>query len=297
MSCLPTVARTERRWANIAVMKTMTRFVLTLAAVAVIAIAPEARQAVSIDTMMATPFPTDLIAAPTGGAIAWVSSNSGVHNILIAEPTPGTGPMAGRTDHKWRAVTNYTGDDGLWITEPGFTSDAKTIVYVRGDGANRQGESPNPAQLQDGTDQAVFAVPVAGGTPKRLGRGTASWHHRSGQRVAWVSRGQIWSVDLATTDAPARLVNARGERVGTLVVAGRIDARIHERPRHPQLYRRVHARVARASLHRSVARSRRQRGVVAGWIAHRLDPPGGRAESTDVLTTSRSRRTVVAACR
>ncbi len=50
MSCLPTVARTERRWANIAVMKTMSRFVLTLAAVAVIAIAPEARQAVSIDT-------------------------------------------------------------------------------------------------------------------------------------------------------------------------------------------------------------------------------------------------------
>ena len=214
MSCLPTVARTERRWANIAIMKTMSRFVLTLAAVAVITIAPEARQAVSIDTMMATPFPTDLVAAPTGGAIAWVSSNSGVHNILIADPTPGTGPMAGRTDHKWRAVTNYTGDDGLWITEPGFTSDAKTIVYVRGDGANRQGESPNPAQLQDGTDQAVFAVPVAGGTPKRLGPGSGIVASPKGQRVAWVSRGQIWSVDLATTDAPARLVNARGSASG-----------------------------------------------------------------------------------
>ena len=137
-----------------------------------------------------------------------------MHNILIADPTPGTGPMAGRTDHKWRAVTNYTGDDGLWITEPGFTSDAKTIVYVRGDGANRQGESPNPAQLQDGTDQAVFAVPVAGGTPKRLGPGSGVVASPKGQRVAWVSRGQIWSVDLATTDAPARLVNARGSASG-----------------------------------------------------------------------------------
>jgi len=192
----------------------MSRFVLTLAAIAVISIAPEARQAVSIDTMMATPFPTDLISAPTGGAIAWVSSNSGVHNILIADPTPGTGPLAGRTDHKWRAVTNYTGDDGLWITEPGFTSDAKMIVYVRGDGANRQGESPNPAQLQEGTDQAVFAVPVAGGTPKRLGPGSGVVASPKGQRVAWVSRGQIWSVDLATADAPARLVNARGSASG-----------------------------------------------------------------------------------
>jgi len=185
-------------------MKTISRFVLTLAAVAVITIAPEARQAVSIDTLMATPFPSDLISAPTGGAIAWVSSNSGVHNILTAQ-----GP-----DHKWRAVTNYTGDDGLWITEPGFTSDAKMIVYVRGDGANRQGESPNPAQLQDGTDQAVFAVPVAGGAPRRLGPGSGVVPSPSGPRVAWVSRGQIWSVDLATSDAPARLVNARGSASG-----------------------------------------------------------------------------------
>jgi dipeptidyl aminopeptidase/acylaminoacyl peptidase len=170
--------------------------------------------ALSIDTLMATPFPTDLVAAPAGGAVAWVSSNSGVHNILVAEPTPGSGPMAGRADHTWRAVTTYTGDTGLWITEPGFTSDAKTIVYVRGDGANRQGESPNPAQLQDGTEQAVFAVAVAGGTPKRLGPGNGVVASPRGQRVAWVSRGQIWSADLASTEAPARLVNSRGNAAG-----------------------------------------------------------------------------------
>ncbi len=195
-------------------MRTITRVAVTTAAVAVITISPQARQALSIDTLMATPFPTDLIGAPAGGAIAWVSSNSGVHNILIAEPSPGTGATAGRSVHKWRAVTSYTGDDGLWITEPGFTSDAKTIVYVRGDGANRQGESPNPAQLQEGTDQAVFAVAVAGGTPKRLGPGSGVVASPKGQRVAWISRGQIWSVDLSTSEQPARLVNARGSATG-----------------------------------------------------------------------------------
>ena len=195
-------------------MKTTSRLVLTLAAVAVISSTPEARQALSIDTLMATPFPTDLAAAPTGGAIAWVSSNSGVHNILIAEPSPGTGPMAGRTDHKWRAVTNYTGDDGLWITDVNFTSDAKTLVYVRGDGANRQGESPNPAQLQDGTEQAVFSIAVTGGAPKRLGAGNAPVPSPRGQRIAWIQRGQIWSVDLAGSEAPARLVTARGSAAG-----------------------------------------------------------------------------------
>lgn len=165
----------------------------------------------SIDTLMATPFPTDLVAAPAGGRVAWVSSNSGVHNILVAEPAPGSGAPAGRTDHEWRAVTAYTGDLGLWITELGWTSDAKTLVYVRGDGANRQGESPNPAQLQEGTDQSVFAVAIDGGAPRRLGPGSGPVPSPTGQRLAWVSRGQIWSVDLSTaTDKPEQLVNARG---------------------------------------------------------------------------------------
>lgn len=182
-----------------------------LIGVAVVA-SPSARQqaSLSIDTLMAAPFPTDLVSAPTGGRFAWVSSNSGSHNILIGEPTPGAGPTAGRTDHKWRALTAYTGDDGLWISDLGWTSDGKTVVYVRGDAANRQGESPNPAQLQDGTEQAVFAAGIDGGAPRRLGPGSAPVPSPRGQRVAWVQRGQIWSADLGTTGAPARLVNARG---------------------------------------------------------------------------------------
>ena len=89
-------------------------------------------------------------------------------------------------------------------------------------------------------------------------RAASAWPGcRAGRSGASISR---------PTEAPARLVNARGSASGLVVVAGRIDARVHERPRHAQLHRRVHARVERAALHRSVARSRRQRGVVAGRI-------------------------------
>ncbi len=198
----------------------MTRSIKSLAGVALAASLTTLAWAqqpspLSIDTLMATPFPTDLVAAPAAGRFAWVSSNSGVHNILVADPAAGTGPMAGRTNHTWRAVTTYTGDNGLWITDLDWTSDGATLVYVRGDGANRQGESPNPAQLQDGTDQSVFAVPVGGGPPRRLGPGSGPVPSPRGQRVAWVSRGQIWSVDLSSaTDKPAQLVNARGGASG-----------------------------------------------------------------------------------
>jgi dipeptidyl aminopeptidase/acylaminoacyl peptidase len=156
---------------------------------------------VTIDALMSTPFPTDLVAAPAGGRIAWVASLNGTHNVWIADPP----------NHLARSVTTYTGDDGLWITGLDWTSDAATLVFVRGDGANRQGESPNPAQLQDGTEQAVYAVSSKGGTPRRLGAGNSPAPSPVGQRVAWVSRGQIWSVDLASpADKPAQLVTARG---------------------------------------------------------------------------------------
>ena len=80
--------------------------------------------AVSIDTLMAAPFPTDLVAAPTGGAIAWVSSASGVNNILIAEPSPGTGPLAGRSDHN-DALIDQTFDLGPGeTTQSGFQKQA-----------------------------------------------------------------------------------------------------------------------------------------------------------------------------
>ena len=197
-------------------MNIATRLVLPIFVVIAMAAGSAQHAApLSIDTLMATPFPTDLVAAPTGGRIAWVSSNSGVHNVLVTDTTPlTTGPLAGRIDHQWRAVTTYTGDDGLWITGLSWTSDGKTLVYVRGDGANRQGENPNPAQLQDGTEQAVFAVTVDGGEPKRLGLGNGPVPSPRGQRVAWVQRGQIWSADLGSTEAAARLVNARGSASG-----------------------------------------------------------------------------------
>ena len=228
---------------------------------------------------MATPFPTDLVAAPTGGRIAWVSSNSGVHNILVTDASATTtGPLTmGSPDHKWRAVTTYKGDDGLWITDLNWTSDGKTIVYVRGDGANRQGENPNPAQLQDGTEQAVFAVSVDGGAPKKLGVGNGPVPSPRGQRVAWVSRGQIWSADLGSTEAAARLVNARGSASGLAWSPdGTMLAFTSGRGTHSYIGVFTLG-VAGVALPRSVARSRRQCRVVTGRHEDRVDSPGRRA--------------------
>jgi dipeptidyl aminopeptidase/acylaminoacyl peptidase len=161
-----------------------------------------AAQALGIDALLAPPFPTELVAAPTGARFAWVQSVEGVRNIWLAEAP----------DFKGRKITSYAVDDGQDLTELAFTGDGRFVVFTRGEAANRQGESPNPAHLPDGAEQAVWAAPVdAVGAPKRLGAGRLPAPAPRGARVAWVNRGQIWTIDLAAADAKgSQLMTTRG---------------------------------------------------------------------------------------
>jgi len=179
----------------------MRRICLSLL-LSLLACASVAAQNVTIDALMATPFPTELTAAPTGARFAWVQSVEGVRNIWVAQAP----------DFKGRKVTSYTVDDGQDLTELAFTGDGKFVVYTRGEGPNRQGESPNPTLMPDGAEQAVWAISAeAAGQPKRLGAGRLPAPAPNGERVAWVSRGQIWTIDLASADAKAaQLFTVRG---------------------------------------------------------------------------------------
>ena len=175
------------------------------AALAVASPAPRAQSAPDIDALLGAPFPTELVAAPTGGGFAWIASASGVQNLWVAEPPAFAA----------RAVTAYRDDDGQWLSQPAWSADGMTLVFTRGEGPNREGASPNPAQLADGTEQGVWATPIrpqtTRETPRRLGAGNSPAPAPKGSMVAWIDRGQIWIVDLAEPEAkPARLVVARG---------------------------------------------------------------------------------------
>src|SRR5437867_4505733 len=161
----------------------------------------------TIEQVMGAPFPDELAAAPTGGAVAWVFNDRGARNIWIAAPP----------DYHGKAVTTYTGDDGQEIGELQWTPDAKAIVYVRGGGANGRGEVPNPHSLPEGVEQDVWMVQVTGGalSPRRLGEGSSPAVSPKGDRVAFLRRGQIWWVPLADSAAPQQPIHARG-RAGAL---------------------------------------------------------------------------------
>ena len=104
-------------------------------ALLLLACAPLAAQpAVTLEGLLSAPFPTQLLASPTGAKLAWIENAKGVRNLWVAEPP----------DYKGRPVTRYTQDDGQALGGLEWTPDAKSLIYVRGGGANAQGEVPNP---------------------------------------------------------------------------------------------------------------------------------------------------------
>ncbi len=163
--------------------------------------ASQQTRAVTIPELLSAPFPTNLTAAPTGGAVAWVFNDRGSRNIWIATPP----------DYRGRPVTTYTGDDGQEMGDLSWTPDARTILYVRGGGANRQGEYPNPQSDPDGVEQAIWAVSLDGGAPRKIAAGAAPAISPKGNRVAYVLRNQAWWVDLSDGAKPERFLEGRGQ--------------------------------------------------------------------------------------
>ena len=174
--------------------------VLVLCALAATAPLTAQQPAFTLEQALAPPFPDNLVAAPAGGAVAWVFNANGARNIWFAAPP----------EYQGRQVTAYPDDDGQEIGDLAWTPDGKAIVYTRGGGVNGRGEFPNPRSLTTGVKQEIWLVTVPGGAVRRLGEGNSPAVSPKGDRVAFLQRGQIWWASL-TDSAPAeQLIHARG---------------------------------------------------------------------------------------
>lgn len=169
-------------------------------AVGVLAATASMQQAVSLETLLSTPFPSEIAAAPAGGHVAWVQNAKGSRNVWVASAP----------DFASRQLTSYTGDDGQDITTLTWAPDGRTVLYVRGGGPNRQGEIPNPALTPQPAEQAIWAADVSSSSPRKLATGNAPAVSRTGQ-VVFISRGQMWTTNVAGTEKPSQLVTIRGQ--------------------------------------------------------------------------------------
>jgi dipeptidyl aminopeptidase/acylaminoacyl peptidase len=154
----------------------------------------------SLEQILSAPFPTELLAAPAGGKLAWTQNTRGVRNVWVAEPP----------EYRGRQVTRYDKDDGQAVGGLEWAPDAKVLVYVRGSGPNGRGENPNPAGDPAGAEQAVWRVALEGGAPVKIGNGAGAVVSPKGDGVAFVRGGQIWWAPLDGSREPQQWVHARG---------------------------------------------------------------------------------------
>lgn len=167
---------------------------------AVFLAAPLAAQApYSLDDILAAPFATDIVSAPSGSAFAWIRYDRGARNIWIAEGPAFVG----------RQITDWSDDDGQDLAALRFTPDGKSVVFVRGGAPNRAGEIPNPTSEPVAIERELWIASLDGGN-RLLARGSAPAVAPDGRTVAFLSRGQIHSVTLGREPAVAPLLQIRG---------------------------------------------------------------------------------------
>ncbi|MEZ5040126.1 MAG: prolyl oligopeptidase family serine peptidase [Saprospiraceae bacterium] len=153
----------------------------------------------TIASVMSTPFPSDIVAAPAGDRVAWVSNQEGVRNIWMAD-----GPT-------WVAqqVTDYKEDDGQAISDLIFGA-SNQLIFVRGGAPNRQGEIPNPTSDVDGAKRQIWVTAFTGGTPRLLAEGSAPALSPDGKQLAYLNKGQVWMKTVGDTLKSQQLFTIRG---------------------------------------------------------------------------------------
>jgi dipeptidyl aminopeptidase/acylaminoacyl peptidase len=162
--------------------------------------APAAPLHFTLEQVMSAPFPSDLTAAPKGGAVAWIFNDQGVRNLWAAEPP----------DYRARRLTSYTEDDGVDLNTPEWTPDGRSLLYVRGGDEEHGGEYPNPRSRSKRPQQAVWIVSLEKDPPRRLGEGHSPKVSPAGDRLAYVFKDQVWTVDLHGESKPSQFFEARG---------------------------------------------------------------------------------------
>ena len=137
----------------------------------------------TLEQVMSSPFPSDLIVSKRGDKMAWAFDAEGKRNIWVAE-----GPAFAA-----RQVTRSTNDDGQELTDLVFSPNGAMIAYVRGQGKNQAGEIPNPTSDTAGARQEVLVVDTRSGRVNTIGEGSSPFFNPAGDQIIYLRDGKFWT--------------------------------------------------------------------------------------------------------
>jgi dipeptidyl aminopeptidase/acylaminoacyl peptidase len=159
----------------------------------------------TLEQVLSSPFPADLVAAHRGRRVAWTFDAGGRRNVWVAE-----GPQ-----FQARQLTQFDKDDGQELAAVSFSADGNWVVFVRGGDKNRAGEYPNPTSDPGGVKQQVMAANWTTGQVRVLGEGGEPVPSPAGPQVVFSKGDQLWLATLGTASGTAggearQLFHARG---------------------------------------------------------------------------------------
>jgi dipeptidyl aminopeptidase/acylaminoacyl peptidase len=153
----------------------------------------------TLEQVLSSPFPSNLVAAQHAGRVAWVFDAKGARNVWVADAP----------NFEARQVTRHTADDGMPIAAPALTPDGHTVVYARGSEVNRTGEVADPTSNVEKPLQQVWAVDVDKRVPRLLGEMGCDEEgcedieiSPDGKFAVWAARKQIWIASISGDPIP-----------------------------------------------------------------------------------------------
>jgi dipeptidyl aminopeptidase/acylaminoacyl peptidase len=155
----------------------------------------QAQQSFTLEQVLSAPFPSEMVAARSLPRIAWVSDEQGKRNIYVAEAP----------EFKARRLTAYLEEDGQELSGLQFSADAASIVYTRGEGKNKAGQSPNPTSNPAGVEQSVYQIAWSGGEPRKIDAGHSPQLSSKGI-CAYLKDGALWLASLSPGEKPVQLM-------------------------------------------------------------------------------------------
>ena len=168
----------------------------------------------TLEQVLSSPFPNELVAAEHSNRVVWVFNAKGVRNVWTAD-----GPDF---IHTARQLTHYTADDGQPIASLRLTPDGKSVLYALGTELNGDLESANPESLQKGTKQQVFAMDVdaSGAAPRLLGDMGCPEEEcediqisPDGKWAVWSAKKKLWLASVDGKQQAKELSSVRGTAV------------------------------------------------------------------------------------
>jgi dipeptidyl aminopeptidase/acylaminoacyl peptidase len=167
----------------------------------------------TLEQVMSSPFPAELVAAAHGSRVVWVFDAEGVRNVWVAEGPDFVGSA--------RQVTHYSADDGQPIASLRLTPDGKTVLYALGSELNDAQESANPESATKGAKQQVFALDVdgkdKGAAPRLLGNMGCPEEDcediqisPDGTRAVWSAKKKLWIASVDGKQQAKELASVRG---------------------------------------------------------------------------------------